>query len=51
MQTRLSIKLNYGQQVRQGAKLNEKLVVRFYKEDLDGIEGQTQVSKLFPSAL
>ena len=30
--------------MRQGVKLNEKLVVRFYKEDLDEIDGQMQVT-------
>ena len=33
----------FEKQVRQGLKLNEKLVVRFYKEDLDEIDGQMQV--------
>lgn len=37
-----------GWQVRQGVKLNEKLVVRFYKEHLDGVDGQTQVTQTGP---
>jgi hypothetical protein len=34
--------------MRQGSKLNEKLVVRFYKEELDGVEGQIQVPPPLP---